>query len=337
MHEVEGETLRQTALVAGLVLVALIVLAVWPRAGQPLALRAQTTRTPLPTFTPRSPAAPAPTADAVVAEQRTVVAATNRAAAVPALPTSIKGLPLSEIVVMPEATRLNVHTIFARGQALGRNARAFAKVGDSTMVWPAFLAAFDDARGYTLGPFAGLQTTIAHYAGSFGRTSIAVQIGMHTWTEFDAAWAGVGACLSGEGPLACELRLHNPSVAIIRLGTNDALDAPVFETQMRRVIEYCLANGVIAVLGTKPDRIEGPDNTINKIIVKLADTYHLPLWDYDLIAGTVPGKGLQEDKIHFLAGGPHDYSSAATFGHADSLEDISALVVLEMIRSEVQK
>jgi hypothetical protein len=249
---------------------------------------------------------------------------------------SLNGVPISSIVLMPDAVRENIRSIYERGQALGRNPRAFSKVGDSTMVWPPFLTVFADVRGYALGPYADLQTTISYYAGSFGRESIAVLAGMHTWTEFDATWTKSTQCKAGETPLVCELRVHNPSVAVIRLGTNDALEPAAYEQNMRRIIEYCLANGIIPALGSKPDRVEGPANTINQITLRLAETYKIPFWDYDLIAETVPGKGLQADGMHYIAGGPRDYRSAATYGFADSLEDLTGLMLLDTIRSVVQ-
>jgi hypothetical protein len=204
------------------------------------------------------------------------------------------------------------------------------------MVWPAFLAVFDNRQGYSLGAYSSLQAAIAYLAGSFARQSIATQKGMHTWTEFDPALAGAEGCTAGEGPLACELRLQNPSIAIIRLGTNDAFVPVEFEAQMRKIVELCLSQGVIPVLGTKPDRVEGDSNAINKIVYILADSYKVPLWDYDLVAGTIPGKGLQADGMHFIGDGPHDYASPATFRYADSLEDLTGMIMLDTILREVQ-
>lgn len=271
-----------------------------------------------PTFTPFIPAPVLPT--------RAPAAPTPKASA-------INGISLDRIVVLPQAVQQHIRTIFAQGQALGRNPRAFSKVGDSTMAYPPFLAAFD--RTFKLGPFTPLQTTIEHYAGSFARESLAVKKGMHTWSEFDPSWADPKLCQAGEGPLACELRVQNPSVVIIRLGANDVSTPKYFEQQLRRIIDLGLAKGIVTVLGTKPDRLEGPDNTLNKIIANVAREYNVPLWDYDLVAGTVPGKGLGTDKVHFKGGGSHDYTTAASFAAADSLEDLTGLAALDAIYREV--
>ena len=300
------------------------------------------TRTPRPTLTPRQaaavkPAATAqatPTVSAGTTDQRSAVA--GRGAAGAAQAAALNGVPIEKIVVLPDAVRRSIAGIYAKGQTLGRNQRAFSKVGDSTMVWPPFLAAFDDATAYKLGAYGALQSTVTHFAGSFARSSLAVQKNLHSWGEFDAALADKAQCKSGEGPLACELRLSNASIAIIRLGVNDAYVPDAFESSMRKIVDTCLANGVIPILGTKPDRLEGPDNTINKIIYRLADAYSIPLWDYDLIAETVPGKGLDADKMHFLPGGSHDYTSPEALRWADSLEDLTGLMMLDAIYRELQ-
>lgn len=247
---------------------------------------------------------------------------------------ALNGIPIQRLVFITDSTREHLRDIFALGQALGRDARALSKVGDSTMVYPPFLATFDQ-KNYRLGKFAYLQKTIDFHAGSFGRESVGVKKGMHTWSQFDPEWAIPELCAPDEGPLACELRVQNPSIAIIRLGANDTEMPSLFEQQLGRIVKYCLARGIIPVLGTKPDRHEGGSNLINNLIRKTASAYSIPLWDYDLIAGTVPGRGLESDGVHMLGGGTRDFGSRAAMQAGDALEDLSALMVLDAIRREV--
>jgi LysM repeat protein len=247
------------------------------------------------------------------------------------LPARLNGLPLDSIVVLPAAVRQHIRQIYARGQALGRNPRAFSKVGDSTMVYPPFLAAFADPDAYQLGPYACLRPVIDQFPGSFGRASAAAKRGMHTWTEFDPAWVASDACQPGEGPLDCELRLNNPSIALIRLGANDVSDPDLYDAELRKIVDFWISNGVIPVVGSKPDRQEGSANTINHIVHIVAADKRIPLWDYDLVASTVPGKGLGPDQIHFLASYDRDYGLPAAFGAADSLEDLTGLIMLGSI------
>ncbi len=252
------------------------------------------------------------------------------------LPTvsALNGIAVQRVVFISDSAREHIRDIYALGKSLGRNPRAISKVGDSTMVYPPFLETFD-YKNYRLGKFAYLQPTIDQHAGSFGRASVAVKKGMHTWSQFEPAWNIPELCTPDEGPLACEIRLHNPSIAIIRLGANDTEFPTLFERQLGEIVKFCLARGIIPALGTKPDRHEGESNLINKLIRKTALAYRVPLWDYDLIAGTIPGRGLEPDGLHMLGGGTRDFNSRAAMRAGDALEDLTALMVLDEIRREL--
>lgn len=202
------------------------------------------------------------------------------------------------------------------------------------MVYPPFLAAFD-GKVYKLGAFNSLQPTIDRFVGSFARESIAARKGMHTWSEFDPTWVNSNRCQSDEGPLECELRVNNPSIALIRLGANDYYAPLDFNTQLRKIVETCLAYGVIPVLSTKPDRMEGQANTLNKTVAQVASAYAVPLWDYDLIVATIPGKGLEKDGVHFIGSVSRDYSSKQTLKNGDALQDLTGLLMLDAIRQEL--
>lgn len=249
-------------------------------------------------------------------------------------PAAINGIPIQRIIYLSDSTRAHIHDIFSQGQELGRDAHRISKIGDSTMVYPAFLATFDN-KTYNLGRFSYLQGTIDFEAGSLGRVSAAVKKGMHTWSQFDPAWTPPGLCAPLEGPLACELRLQNPSVAVIRLGANDT-DYPIdFQQNLTAIVKYCLERGIIPVLGTKPDRYEGQSNLINNLIRKVAAANSIPLWDYDLVAATVPGRGLEPDHLHIAGGGTRDFRSSLALHEGDALEDLTGLMMLDTIRREI--
>ncbi|MGE5137964.1 MAG: hypothetical protein ACM3JD_00770 [Rudaea sp.] len=251
-------------------------------------------------------------------------------------PDSVNGIPFSQIVVITDAARQRIKQIYAQGRARGRNPRAFARIGDSTMVYPPFMAAFESAADYRLGPYAYLQPAIQFYDGSFGRVSGAAKKGMHTWTEFDPSWNNPTVCKAGETPLACELRLTNASIAFIRLGANDYEFPSDFSANLKRIVNFWISNGVIPVLGTKPDQADGANGPINQIIRQAAAANKIPLWDYDAVIGTVPGRGLEPDRIHIKGEGSHDYSSAAALQAGDSVEDLTALMMLDAVWRETQ-
>ncbi len=221
-----------------------------------------------------------------------------------------------------------VREIFERGQALGNDPHAFSKVGDCNSELPFFLGRFDSGD-YDLGPYAYLQPAIDYFAGSFGRQSMTVWTGSHAWSVLDPTWANPALCLPGETPLGCEFRLHRPSVVLIRLGTNEAYSPALFEQHMRAIIEYSIEQGVIPVLGTKADQLEGSDR-INDIVRQLAAEYEVPLWDFGRVASTVPGRGLREDGFH-MTWYPLTYGDPRALQAGHPVHNLTALIALNTV------
>jgi LysM repeat protein len=245
----------------------------------------------------------------------------------------VNGLSLEVIVFMPDNVRQMARQIFEHGQEMGRNPRAYSKLGDSTIENPHFMARFDEGP-YVLGDYAFLQEAIDYFAGSHGRQGVGVRRGFHSWTVTDPVWADKSLCLPNENSVACEIRLHNPSILLIRLGSNDSGVPAGFEQNMRQVIEYTINNGVIPVLGTKADRFEG-SNINNEIIRRLAAEYQVPLWDFDLVAGTIPGRGLDVDGVHLTTFYAHDYTSPTAYQRGHGMHNLTALMTLDVILREV--
>ncbi|MBP8002022.1 MAG: LysM peptidoglycan-binding domain-containing protein [Chloroflexi bacterium] len=248
-------------------------------------------------------------------------------------PTTINGLPFAHIIVMSETVRANIQTIYAHGQTLGRNPHAFSKVGDSTIDSEYFLADFTTGL-YDLGAYAFLQPTITYFAGSLARQGMAVRVGLHSWTALDPLWADKTICEPAETVIACEFRLHNPSLVFIRLGANDMGVPENFAANMREIVAYAIEQGVIPVLGTKADRAEGSDEN-NAIIRQVAAEYQIPLWDFDLVATTLPGRGLDEDGVHLNIYPTNDFTQAEAFTRGHAMHNLTALLVLDTIRLEI--
>jgi len=262
------------------------------------------------------------------------------ATAVPPTPTPtplpINGIAVSDIVVLPTAVRENIRQIFATGQTQGRDAHTFSKLGDSTSLNPNFLGKFDDPTAYNLGDYAFLQPTIDYYHGHFARYGVAARNGLHSWSVFDPLWADKKWCEPNEDVLACEFRLNNPSILFVKLGSNDAGAPSGYRYNMRQVVEFSIANGVIPILITKADRFEGPDNINNEILRELAAEYNVPLVDFDIVAETLPNRGLKENDVHMEElVGPHDYTQPATFQSGHAVHDLVALLMLDAIRTEL--
>ncbi|MGB7540038.1 MAG: hypothetical protein WBM17_15970 [Anaerolineales bacterium] len=197
--------------------------------------------------------------------------------------------------------------IFRRGISMGRDFHAFSKIGDCQNIVTYFLADFESPERYRLGDYAGLQETIDWFKGFFGRKSLAVKGGLNVASVMNPLMADPAACLPGESPLACELRINNPSVALISF--EEAWDGNVekYETYLRKVIEYAIAQGVVPVVATKADNLEGGDR-INALVARLAWEYDIPLWNFWRAVQPLPYHGLTKDGFHLTqAKGLHNY------------------------------
>ncbi len=295
---------------------------------QAAALPAAALETPRPAPTHTPIGQPTPT----VPKQMATYAATPTA--VPP-PDRVNDLPFASFSVMDSAVIDHMREIYAAGRTRGRNPRAFSKAGDSTIELPYFLARFD-SRPYNLGDYKYLQAVIDHFKGSYGRKSLAVRIGQHSWTLLNPAWADKQQCNADESPLACEFRVNNPSVLILRLGANDAGVPKTFEKNMRAVVEYTIEQGVIPVLSTKPDQRKGTEQ-VNDILRKIAADYEIPLWDFSRVAETLPGHGLGADGVHLTGFYQHDYTLPQAFQRGHGMQNLTALIVLDEIWRVLEK
>lgn len=253
-----------------------------------------------------------------------------------AVPPHINGIPIAQIVVLPPAVRQNVRAIFANGQTQGRSATTFSKLGDSTSMNPNFMGRFDDPANVNLGEFAYLQPTIDQFSGHFSRYGVSSRNGLHSWSVFDPLWADKEWCEPNEDVLNCEFRLNNPSIIFVRLGSNDAGAPSGYRYNMKQVVETSIANGVIPVLVTKADRFEGPDNINNNILRELAAEFNVPLLEFDLVAETLPNRGLIPNDVHMAERvAPHDFRLADTLQSGHAVHDLIGLIMLDELRQEM--
>lgn len=255
-----------------------------------------------------------------------------------AVPLNVNGIPVTDIVVMPPEVRQTVQDIFATGQAQGRSPTTFSKLGDSTSLNPNFLGRFDDPANVVLGEYDYLQPTIDHFSGHFARYGVAAKNGLHSWSVFDPLWADKEWCEPNEDVLNCEFRLNNPSIIFVRLGANDAGAPSGYRYNMKQVVETSIANGVIPVLVTKADRFEGEGNINNNILRELAVEFNVPVLEFDIVAGTLPNRGLKPNDVHMeemIA--PHDFTVSETMQSGHAVHDLIALMMLDELRQEMEQ
>jgi hypothetical protein len=279
-----------------------------------------------------------PTLHAITQATPDVVKQLEAYAAIPTVPPPpdrVNDVLFGEFVLMNSAVIDHMRAIYAAGRSLDRNPQAFSKAGDSTIESPYFLGRFDSSP-YNLGAYKYLQAVLGHFKGSYGRKSLAVRVGQHSWTLLNPAWADKEKCEAGESPLACEFRVNNPSVVILRLGANDAGVPKLFDKKLREVVAYAIEQGVIPVLSTKPDQRAGTEQ-INDIVRMIAADYQIPVWDFAKVADTLPGCGLGPDGVHLTGFYQHDYTLPQALQRGHGAQNLTALIVLDQIWRVLEK
>ena len=195
--------------------------------------------------------------------------------------------------------------IYETGLSMGNNPRHFSKVGDCQNTTGYFLGIFDNPRGakeYRLGDeYEYLQETIDYFTGSFYRQSKAVKGGSNVAFVLNSMYSDPEECESGETPLACEIRLYQPSFAIVRMEKWGKKPVEQYEMYMRQIIEFLISKGVVPILATKADNSEG-DFSVNYTIAKLAYEYDIPMWNFWAAAYPLPDHGLRDDGFHLKVG-----------------------------------
>ncbi|MHC1781346.1 MAG: GDSL-type esterase/lipase family protein [Anaerolineaceae bacterium] len=240
-----------------------------------------------------------------------------------------------ELPAVPDFTR-TAGVIYRKGISDGRDPRAFSKIGDceSTPTW--FLGDFDlGPKHYDLGPYPELQEVIDSFPGSFGRVSVAARPGFKTSSALSPLWADRKVCEAAETPLDCEYRLQNPAFAFIMLGTNDVAFIDTYEANLRQVIEKTMAAGIVPILATKADNLEG-NHAINAITARLAVEYDLPMWNFWKAVQGLPNNGLQEDKVHLTVAGSRFGDRIVMFS-GWPVRNLTALQTLEAMLEGVKE
>ena len=225
--------------------------------------------------------------------------------------------------------------IFQNGLALGNNPQAFSKVGDGEIASSWFLTMFDlDPPHYDLGSHEYLEPVIETYAGSFEHVGVAAHAGFSTTLILDPLLATNDICEVEESPLECELRRHRPSFAFISLGTNQVWTPELFAVELRQMVEVCIERGVVPILATKGDNLEG-DHRINAIIAEVAREYEIPLWNFWLALQSLPNQGLQADGEH-LTWAVNDFDDPKAMAHAWPVRNLTALQVLNSLMTQLK-
>lgn len=225
--------------------------------------------------------------------------------------------------------------IYNQGIAAGNDPHSFSKIGDCQNITTYFLAPLENPQFYSLGDeYAYLQDTIDYFYGSYSRKSLAVAGGLNVARVLSPLHADIELCEPNEHPLACEVRINNPSITIVSLEENwGSRTAEEYEQYLRKVIEYLIGENVLPILATKADNLEG-DNSFNQVIVNVAADYEIPLWNFWRAVQPLPNHGLQEDGFHLSIAGPY-FDDAAHMQAGWPWRNLTALQTLDAVLEAV--
>jgi hypothetical protein len=238
----------------------------------------------------------------------------------------------------------NARQIYQHGLGLGNDPHAFSKIGDCQSISTYFLSYFDLPGYYDLGDNSSMQETIDWYSGSFSRDSLAVKSGFNAAAILSPLRADSKQCNPNENPVACEFRLNRPSVAIISLEEWWAGHPENYETYMRRIIEYSIQQGVVPIIATKADNLEG-NNLINQTIANLAQEYDIPLWNFWSAVQPLPNHGLisndssgEVDMFHLTHSNEYYFYNDPSANQSGwSVRNLTALQSLDAVRRDLSE
>ena len=289
----------------------------------PIGLKSATSTTSV--ISPESTVTPTRTAFLPLTDTPTATVVTPTASATPSVtPTStLDPAQWKQWPVMPIQVSDRMRRIYDQGILNGNDPKSFSILGDCQSQPWVFMGIYDTNPDYVLQLNPDLQEAAANFHGSFNRYSPTVKDGT---TEAALMWSlwndnQAGLCEVYESPLDCELRVHNPVIAFLHVGTHwEARN----EYYLNLIIEKLLANGTVPIVVTKADNREF-DERVNGNLVKLAAKYDLPLWNFWASVQDLPNHGMLYNSNMYL-------SSAGLAVHQQD-----ALTVLNFVWRELQK
>lgn len=196
--------------------------------------------------------------------------------------------------VLPEVSD-TARAIYAKGLALGNDPTHFSILGDCQSMPQLFMGRFvtDEDIFDALEP--DLQRLVEIFSDSMLRKGPANYPGTTAGAVLWSGWmerTQITYCMENETPLDCELRVWNPSIIFINLGTHwEARNIDY----MHKILDALVERGVVPILATKADNREG-DERLNQETALLAYEYDIPLWNFWGAVQDLPNGGLREEQ-----------------------------------------
>jgi hypothetical protein len=251
-------------------------------------------------------------------------------------------LPASKWQEWPIVPVVSDHAraLYKAALAAGSDPKRFSKIGDCQVIRQYFLGLFDDklpTNSYKLGDkYQYLQRTLDQFAGSWTRVSEAVRSGFNVASVTTPLYSNPKNCKTSETPMQCEMRIWHPSIVIISMETwTEGRPTAAYESYLREIVDFVIADHALPILATKADNKEG-DNSINAAIARVAADYDVPLWNFWRAAQPLTDHGLTSDGFH-LTNGPNYFDNKTSMDLGWPVRNLTALQALDAVWQAVKK
>lgn len=252
------------------------------------------------------------------------------------VPTLVYEADWKDWPVVPEEISPAMKALYQEGLDIGNDPHRFSKIGDCQNVPSYFLGRFDNESGYTLrDDQASLEETIDWYSGSWsrfpptvhgGQNIAAVQIS-NPVIKFDNN--GQEQCLPGESYLDCEMRLWNPSIAVISFEELWTGDTSKYSDNYERLVLKLLDKKVVPLLV-----MTSANEEANEKIAELAVEYQLPVLNLWSGLQALPGQGIA-DGFHLTFFGD-TFNFTEKYFSGWHVRNMVSLQVIDMLRLELE-
>lgn len=186
-------------------------------------------------------------------------------------------------------------------QELGTNPHYISRIGDCHSEPGVFMGIYDTNYYSLADEDKYLVSAIDFFKGSFDTVSYSVHAGLSVSSALTNIWADPNVCESGESALDCEIRIHNPSIMFVNLGSNwiPGVNMDVYYEYLSEIVRTLLDHGILPILSSKADNVEG-DNSINQTTAQVARDFDIPFYNFWAISQYLPNQGLDpnRDDVH---------------------------------------
>lgn len=221
------------------------------------------------------------------------------------------GNPTPDIRPLPEDWREwpvvpvisdNAADIYRYGvEKRGTKPRYISRVGDCHSESGVFLGLYDTGPYELADEDRYLESAINYFRGSFNQISYSVHAGISASSVLTSIWSDPYVCNLYESALDCEIRVNNPSIMFVNLGSNwiQGVSMEVYYGYLTDIVDRLISHGILPILSSKADNVEG-DWGINETTARVAREYDIPFYNFWAVAQTLPYHGIDptRDGIH---------------------------------------